>query len=199
MANKDIARGFVPVQYVSGLPYTGAANVYYVPSSDGTALFVGDPVIGVNAGSETNGIPTVTRATAAGGSYILGIMVGVVGHGDPAVALQSQDEQYRPASTEKYILVADDPFIMFEAQEDGTGGAMGVGAPNRNVDMVAGSGATSTGLSGFELDSSTLATTATLQFRIHRPVDRVDNDPTPTNAKWLVSINLHSTRNATGI
>jgi len=199
MANTDIARGLVPVSYRNGAPYNGAANVYYVPASDGTALFTGDPVAPVNAGSETKGIPTVTRATAAGGNYLMGSVVGIVSHGDPAVTVQFSTVNYRAASTEMYVLVADDPNLLFEIQEDGVGGAMGVGAPSRNVDMVAGTGSTATGWSGFELDSSTLDTTNTLQFRIHRPVDRVDNDSTLTNAKWLVSINLHHFNYTTGI
>ena len=199
MANTDIARGLVPVSYRNGAPYNGAVNVYYVPATDGTALYKGDPIAPVNAGSETNGIPTVTRATAAGGNYLMGCFMGLATHGDPAVPIQFGDVNYRVASTERYILVADDPDLLFEMQEDGVSGAMGVGAPSRNVDMVAGVGSTATGWSGFELDSDTLNTTNTLQFRIHRPVDRVDNDPTLTNAKWLVSINLHHFNYTTGV
>jgi len=199
MANSDIARGLIPVAHRSGAPYTGAANVYYVPSSYGTALFIGDPVIHVNNSADAAGIPTVARASAGGGAYILGVMVGVASHGDPNVALTRDLPRYHQASTEGYILVADDPDLLFEVQEDGVGGAMGTGAAGRNVDVVAGTGSTTTGYSGFELDSNTLNTTATLQMRIHRPVERVDNDATLTNAKWLCSINLHSVRNATGV
>ena len=60
-------------------------------------------------------------------------------------------------------------------------------------------GVNATGVSGWMLDSSTLNTTNTLQLRIHRPVARSDNDPTLDYAKWLVSINLHSVRNLTGV
>ena len=90
---------------------------------------------------------------------------------------------------------------MFEVQEDGEGGAMGVGAVGRNVQMIAGSGSNVTGWAGWRLDSSTLATTDTHQMRIVAPVLRADNDQTLTKAKWLVSINhgRHEYNTATGI
>lgn len=199
MANSDNARGIVPVAYLSGAPYNGAANVYYVPSSYNTALYVGDPVVPVNASADAYGIPTVARASAGAGNYILGAMVGIVSAGDPVVSMTRDSTVYHAASTEGYILVADDPNLLFEAQEDGVGGAMGAGAASRNVDLIAGTGSTTTGYSGFELDSNTLGTGATLQMRILRPAIRADNDPTLTNAKWLVKINLHSIRYATGV
>ena len=199
MANANLARGLIPVRYASGAPYNGAANVYYVPSTYGTALYKGDPVIHVTDASDANGIPTVSRATAAGGAYMVGVMVGVISAGDPPIAQLATDPQYHAASTAGYILVADDPHLLFEIQEDSVGGVMTVGAAGRNADLIAGTGSTTTGNSGFMLDSSTLLTTATLQLRIWRPVPRADNDPTLDYAKWLVSINLHSARNATGV
>lgn len=199
MANANIARGLVPVAHMSGAPYNGAARLYYVPSTYGTALFVGDPVIIVTASSDANGIQTVQRATAAGGAYMIGAMVGVASAGDPPVVNTFDRFTYHAASTAGYILVADDPDLLFEIQEDGDGGAMGVGAVGRNADLVSGTGSTTSGYSGFQLDSSTLATTATLQLRIVEAVQRSNNDPTLTNAKWLVRINLHSLRNATGV
>jgi hypothetical protein len=109
----------------------------------------------------------------------------------------------RAASTQSYVLVADDPDLLFEVQEDSVGGNLVMGAGGRNADLVSGTGNAATGYSGWMLDSSTINTTNTLQMRIMRPVERPDNDlatsPTATNAKWLVSINLHSVRNLTGV
>src|SRR3990167_8968541 len=186
MANVNLARGLIPVRYISGAPYNGAANVYYVPSTYATALYRGDPVIHVTDASDTNGVPTVARATAAGGNYMIGVMIGVVAHGEPPANVLATDPIYHAASTAGYILVADDPYLLYEIQEDSVGGVMTVGAAGRNADLVAGTGSTVTGYSGFQLDSSTLATTNTLQLRIRRPVERADNDPTLDYAKWLV-------------
>jgi len=44
MPNVSRINGFKPVKHVNGSPYNGQANIYFVPATDGTALFVGDPV-----------------------------------------------------------------------------------------------------------------------------------------------------------
>ena len=199
MANTSIARGLIPVRYRSGAPYNGGYNTYYIPSTNSTALFIGDPVIAVTAAADGNGIPTITHAAAAGGTYLLGSVVGIVSGGDPSVTRTQDLGVHRAASVAAYVMVADDPDLLFEIQEDGVGGAMGQAAGSRNADLVSGTGSAFTGYSGWMLDSSTLQTTNTLQLRILRAVERADNDPTLTVAKWLVSINLHSHRNLTGI
>lgn len=192
MANVSNPRGLIPVRYRSGSPYNAAANMYYVPASDGTALFIGDLVKGVTASADANGVPTVTRAAA--GDYTLGPVVGVVSYRTKA-RLQS-DPTYRVASTEAYVLVADDPDLMFEVEENG---AMVAGAGGRNAEFVVASGNTTSGYSGTKLNSSTLNTTNTLTLRIHKPVDREDNVFAGGALKWLVSINLHALRNLTGV
>ncbi len=199
MANADAPRGAIPVRHRNGAPYNGSGNVYYVPAAYGTALFVGDPVIVVTDSSDANGVPTVARATAAGGNYITGFVQSLAFHGDPPVPVLRDSGRYHPASTEGYVLVCDDPDVLFEMQEDGVGGAMGAGAAGRNADLIIGAGSTVTGWSGAELDSSTLAVTNTLQMRIIAPAERSDNDVTLTNAKWLCQVNLHSQRNLTGV
>ena len=199
MANANIARGLIPVRHRNGAPYTGAASVYHVPASYATALYVGDPVIIVTDASDANGIPTVARATAAGGAYTIGPIIGMASAGDPPTINTQDKPTYHAASTLGYVMVADDPDLLFEIQEDSVGGVMTVGAAGRNADFIAGTGSTTSGYSGFMLDSSTLATTNTLQLRIVGPVQRADNDPTLDYAKWLVAINLHSFRNLTGV
>jgi hypothetical protein len=201
MANANIPRGLIPVRHRNGAPYNGAFNIYHVPASDGTALFIGDPVVVVTNASDANGIPTVTRATAAGGNFFSGAVIGVVSAGEPMVTRTRDSAVYRLASTLAYVMVADDPDLLFEIQEDSVGGSMAVGAASRNVDLVAGTGNTNSGYSGFMADSSTLAVTATLQLRIYRPVERADNaiSASDTLGKWLVYINLHTARQALGI
>lgn len=190
MANADTPFGLRPVRHRNGAPYNGAVTRYYVPASDSTALFIGDPVI-VAGGGDAAGVPTVTRATAAGGAYITGVVVAV----EPETA---DSLTYRAASTARYVLVADDPDLMFEIQEDAVGGALAAADLGLNADIIIAAGNTLTGRSGVELDTSTKATTNTLQLRIHSFVQRADNE-IGANAKVLVTINLHSVRNLTGI
>lgn len=190
MANVDAAFGLIPVKYRDGRPYTGAYTRCYVPSTDGTALYIGDPVQ-IAGSADADGVPTVTRATAAGGNYIYGVVVSV----EPTT---SASYPYRAASTAAYVHVASDPDLMFKIQEDSDGGALAATDVQLNADLVAGSGSTATGKSAFELDTSTKATTNTLQLRIHKLWEGVDN-AIGTNAVWLVSINLHQNRYTTGI
>lgn len=199
MANSNAPRGLIPVRHKNGAPYNGAATLYYVPSTDGTALYIGDPVI-VAGSADSRGVPSVTKATAAGGNYITGAVVGVFSADTVAnkpIKLFT-DTVYRAASTNAYVLVADDPDIIFEIQEDSDTSTLAATNVSQNADWVDGTGSTTTGYSGVQLDSNTANTTNTLQLRIIGLADREDN-AIGTNAKWLVSINLHSQRNATGV
>lgn len=191
MANSNTPFGLRPIRHRNGAPYNGAATRYYVPSSDSTALYLGDPVV-IAGSADANGVASVTKATAAGGAYMLGPVVSV----EPVTR---DSTTYREASTERYVWVADDPDLVFMVQEDGVGGALAVGDVGLNADWIAGTGSAVTGLSGAMLDTSTKATTNTLQLRIAGFSQAVDNEVGSANAKVLVTINLHSLRNLTGI
>lgn len=194
MANSNAPTGLRPVRYRSGAPYNGACNTYSVPASDGTALFVGDPVI-IGGSADANGVPTILRATAAGGSYISGVVVGFEPLRTDLTVL------HRAASTLRNVYVADDPALIFEVQEDALPSTpLAVADVGLNADLIATqAGSTTTGKSGWQLDTSTKATTNTLQLRIEGFVQREDNEVGVANAKVLVSINLHQSRNLTGV
>ncbi len=194
MANSNAAVGLWPIKDTSGRLWTGGANIYSVPASYGSNIFLGDPLIPTGT-SDANGIPNVTIATAGTSNYLIGCMVGIVNGGEPIVSVTRDLPIYHTASTLQYILVADDPNLMFLAQEDGNAGA---NAAMANINLVAGSGSTATGYSGWQLQSSSVATTATLQMRLITPY-RVTNNAVGTNAKWLSRINLHSMSNTTGV
>lgn len=196
MANTNTPRGLIPVSYRNGSPYAGAVNIYFVPATNATAMFKGDPVVPVTASADANGIPTITHAAAGGGSFVLGSVVGFVPAGDPAIARTQDLGVHRAASVAAYAMVADDPDLLFEIQADA---ALAVGAGSRNADLISGTGSAFTGYSGWMLNAGTIAVTATLQLRVHRPVERADNEPGVTLAKWLVSINLHNMRSTLGI
>ncbi|MDB5584309.1 MAG: hypothetical protein JWR80_9485 [Bradyrhizobium sp.] len=189
MANVSSPAGLVPVRYASGAPYNGACRRYYVPSTDGTALYVGDPVI-VAGSADTDGVPTCTRATAGSAGRVTGAVVGV--QNTPSLTTR-----YRAASVSQYVFVADDPNLLYEIEEDAVGGALAAVDVGLNADLASGSGSTVTGLSGFVLDTSTKATTATLQLRIVSFVQRADNI-IGANAKVLVRINLPTETGAAG-
>lgn len=171
--------GLRPVRYKSGAPYNGACNTYFVPASDSTALFVGDPVL-IAGSADANGVATVGRAAA--GARITGIVVGF----QPLTTAGVTELGYRAASTACYVLVADDPELLFEAREDAVGGALAAVDVGLNVDLIAANGSTATRKSGYLLDSSTKVTTAA-QVRIVGFSQRVNN-VIGSNPDVLVSI-----------
>ena len=120
MPNVSKIRGFQPVKHVNGSPYNGQSNIYFVPASDGTALFVGDPVK-LAADGNSDGVPQVTKATA--GAAVLGVVVGVINTKfDPVTGKMSAGSValdtpvYRPASTAQYVLVCDSPDVVYEVE-----------------------------------------------------------------------------------
>lgn len=195
MANANAPFGLWPERQTSGQYWTGAANTYFIPSSYGSNLFLGDPMVPTGT-SDANGIPGVTLATAGSSNYTLGPIVGIVSGGEPIIPVTRDLPIYHPASTGQYVLIADDVDMMFKIQEDGNAGT---NASFGNANLVAGSGSTVTGYSGWQLQSSSVATTNTLQLRILWPLRVSNNTPGTTNSVWLVTINLHSLSNTTGV
>jgi hypothetical protein len=178
---------------------SGQVNAYLVPSTDSTALFIGDPVI-VNGtasiptvASEFKGhtLPQVIRATAGSGAYTTGVVVGV----EP---ITNDSTPYRVASTERIVYVSDDPDQLYSIQEDSDTSTLAVTNTQQNADFVIGTGSTVTSLSAAEINSDTADTTATLQLRIERLLPREDN-ATGDNAEYIVRFNLHQKRNTTGV
>jgi hypothetical protein len=189
MANDNSAMGLVPVRTRSGVPWNGSTRLFYHPSTDNTALFPGDPFI--YAGSaDTRGVPTGTRATAGATNRITGAVVSIV----PSVPFGTM---YGAADAGFYFLGTVDPDLLFVAQEDSVGGALTADSVGANIDLVAGSGSTATGQSGFMLDSNTAGTGATLQMRIVALNDNPGNE-IGNYAKWLVAINLPTETGAAG-
>lgn len=181
MANVDSPFGLRPVKTVSGQPYSGAANVYSTATGDGTAIFVGDPVTLSGTSQTINGRVYVDVDQAATGNIVLGVVVGVL----PATR---DSTIYREASTQRLLLVADDPGLLYEIQEVSGGTAFTANDAGLNANFVVGSGSTTTGMSGVELNNSGEATTNTLDLQIVGLVNREDN-AIGEHAKWLVRIN----------
>ena len=77
MASVSRANGFRPVKMVTGAPYNGQANLYFVPSSDSSVIMVGDAVKLAGDARAATGAPTVTRISSAT-DIPVGIVVGIV-------------------------------------------------------------------------------------------------------------------------
>src|SRR5215471_1787537 len=148
MANANTPFGLRPVAFAWGAPFNNAVRTYYVPATNNTALYLGDPVKLVTNSSDGNGVQTVTIGTAGGGAYTLGAFLGVSNNaGIATIPVLQNQTPYLPASTAAYVYVCDDPNLLYEIQEDGVGGAMVAGASGRNADLIAGTGSTYTSIS----------------------------------------------------
>ncbi len=180
MANLDAPRGFTLIQSSSARPF----RRYYKDAS--VILGVGDPVIRATNSSSPEGYPEVTRATT--GAAITGIVMGR----EPDRADLSK--LHVAAADACYVLVCDDPNALFEVQDNGGATGLVVADIGEHVDSVAAINAnTTTGRSNYELDTEAQATDNT--FRLESLVQREDN-AVGANAKWIVSVNLHTEANA---
>jgi hypothetical protein len=191
MANVSRVNGLRPVKHLNGSAYNGQTNLYYVPASDGTAMGVGD-LVKLAGSASADGYATVAQSAA--GDASVGVVVGFV----VDLSNLNQVAQYRTASTARYVLVADATDIVYEVQEDAVGGALAVTAVGLNANVVVAAPSATTGLSGMQLDSSTAATTATLNLKILGFSTRQDNEIGVANAKVLVTINNHQFGSSTG-
>jgi len=166
---------------------TPSINAYNVPSTDSTALFIGDVVKLVdttNAMDATGKFINVTRAVA-GDVTKLGVVVGF--EPNPAQLLVAN---YRAASTQRTVLVCDDPEAVYSVQEDAVGGSVAQAdiAAMKNADIIVASGSTVTGKSGTMLDSNT-ATASAADLKIIGVVQEPNNAGAQSGgAKLLVRI-----------
>lgn len=183
MPNPNVKSGFSPVKTQSGSPYTGAVRIYSIPASDGTAVYIGDPVKLAGTGSIVNGVVYQDVIQAATGDVITGAVVSVLPDTRDSLT-------YRAASTLRLVAVCDDPNMLFEIQEDGGATAFTANDIGLNANFSVGTGSAITGLSSVQLDTTTEATTNTLDLKLVEFVNRPDN-AIGSNARWLVRFNKH--------
>lgn len=189
MPNSNTIFGARLVDNLVACAMNGRVNAYTVPATDAIALFMGDFVklTGESANGEDGGNhPVVAQAAATN------LSVGfVVGFGVNPNALS---QIYRSASTLRTVWVFDDPMGMFEIQSTGTAVTADIG---QNADITVGAGDTTTGLSGMQLDRSTL-TSSTAQLRIVR-LSREINAEFGIYTNFTCFINEHAYKGTAGV
>jgi len=163
-----------------------------IPSGDGTATFVGDPVKLSGTSSANGFFPTVIQAAA--GNAIYGVIVGIDQVKDMGTSLNLY-RLHRPASTAMYCHVITSPNAVFEIQASGSLAITDVGL---NADVtLATAGSAATGLSGAQLDTAAMDTTATRQLKLLHFAAKADNE-IGANTKAFVKINNHQLGSYTG-
>ena len=197
----SVLAGFRPVKHMNGSPYNGQVNRYMISASEASVTNVGDLVqLGTDAAlvdSTGNGVyPAVSRISSGTAVPIVGAIVGFeVDYTNLNAAA------YRAASTRRVVLVADSPDLIFACPQDAVGGVVAAASVGLNAAVALGTASSSGSYaSGMSVDSSTVATTATLPVQIMGVTAAPDQDVTSTArpAELLVRINTHAF-NAAGL
>lgn len=201
MANPNSPFGLAPLKD-NGTPWVGIARLCNVPASQAVNIMRGDPVVALGGG-DAFGCPSVGLATAGAGNAILGACVGINnGPSGSGFTVTRDLPIYRQASISNYILVCDDPNILYGLQEDSVGGAIAQAtAEFANGNLVAGAGGNLyTGLSSWQLQSSSVSSSANTnyQFKILELM-RGPGNALGVNAVWVGRLNNPQLWSATGV
>ena len=185
--------GFEPINRIDGMPYAGATRLIPIASTYNTAIFYGDLVQVVAAG-------TIEKFTGTTTGSPVGIFMGVqyvnsLGQFTPA--------QFYPGTsvTQAFAIVVDDPMAAFKVAVTAANSTMSSAARaavGSNMSVLAGTGDTATGNSGASVLAGSEAGTAGLVVRV---IDTVDETKTAadTFVEIIVKINLHQYNNTTGV
>lgn len=185
--------GFKPINRIDGMPYAGATRLIPIAGTYNTAIFAGDMVQTVAAG-------TCEKFTGTTSGLTVGVCIGVqyvnsLGQFTPA--------QYYPGTsvTSAFAIVVDDPMAAFKVAV--TNGSSAVTAEDRtvvgaNMAVVQGAGDTATGDSGQSVLAGSDAVTATIPVRV---IDVVTDTATGADAfvELIVKLNTHQYNSTTGV
>ena len=189
MANKDAAFGFKPTRHLTGGQIR--AEEYAIAANYGSDIFTGQVVEAVAAGG--------IEAAAAGDTQIAGVFGGVF-YTDPTTS-KPTFKPYYAASTNASDLKATvyaDPYIVYEAQHDGTGTAA---MNNSAIDFTGVGGSTLTGQSTSELDTSSISTSdgGFKQIGISKDPENSDESSANANAYVVFNTGEHIFKLTTGV
>ena len=183
--NSSHVFGFRPSGYLDSSAYNGAVHLYGHSASNATAIYKGDVVQIDDTNRSTAlsdayapGIPFVKASAALTTTVFRGVAVGFVPQPEfSQSATASLGTMYVLASTARYVWVCDDYMTIFEVQESGTNSytSASSNAINQLIEIgTVSSGNTTTGLSGYTVVGSLVATT-NYPFRILRLTQKPDN------------------------
>lgn len=122
MANANTPRGLSPVGTITGAAYNEQGRLYAI-ANDGTNTYAIGDVVKVAGGSDTSGVPYVTKAATT--DTPVGVIVGIR-VADPSTSLVGTtlalNQIYLPLNSGlRYVYVVDDPNVIFQVESDSTG------------------------------------------------------------------------------
>ena len=202
MANQKAPRGFVPSRYRDGSAWNGATNMYHIPSTDTNQYNPGDVVLSAATGADANGIPDVIKNTTGTG-VVRGVVVGALIATPNLPSIQGTNldltVQNIPATKthDYYVLVVDDPAVVFQIQDDGITTANLVAASvGLNASFTVTNPTSPQQNSATVLLSSSFAVTAGLTVKIIGLTQKPNNG-FGAFATWDVVLNQHEFQGAT--
>jgi len=154
MANVNAPFGLRPVRYMDGRPYNGAVTYGFATGATGV-IAIGDPVVLAGAANTTEimgmyppgTLPTVTLAADGDADPIFGVCVGVV-------PTSRDSTPYRVDSTDRVIMIANGPDLVFWGQTDAASTDWAGTDVGSYANMKAGTASTITGKSAWFLDTT---------------------------------------------
>lgn len=185
MANVNRPSGFAPVRGLVG-NWTGQANLYYIPSTDGSQYNIGD-IVQSAAGADANGIAQILKPATSTSGFFRGVIIGFQINPSNLTVLNV------PATKTQayYAWVVDDPNVILECTDDGITTANFVAASvGLNTGFTVANPTAPSPVSASVLTSSTFQTTNTLPLKILGLDQRVGNG-FGAYARWLVKFNGH--------
>ena len=189
MANLNAPFGFSPIIYGTSGNNNQQQRVYYIPSTDTSAYYIGDVVKTID-GSDTNGTPAIAKC--ATGNVPRGVVSGVLINNPNLPSIQGVNLDLTttsiPASksADYYVLVNDDPDQVFLIQGDGT--TFVTTDVNKNATYTVAAPSLSNQMSASVLTGTTTFSTAVLKI--------VGIEPIPGNilgpyVRFMVMFNNH--------
>lgn len=202
--NPNKPSGLSPVRYLNGAKYDGKAQIYSILAANTNPFYIGDIVSLVQGGAGTaadaNGVPAVTLATANAVTLGAVISVSTLGPGASMANPDNLNITYRPSGAQSknyYVMVSDDPNIIYEIQEGGSGTNLTNAAVGRYARFVYAAPATGVSVSGTQLDNANAAATGPTDLLVMRFAPRIDNHFVTSPAtgggaqKWWVMLGKH--------
>ena len=187
MANLNAPFGFSPIIYGTSGVNNQQQRVYYIPSTDTSAYYIGD-VVKTVSGSDAAGTPAVAKC--ATGNTPRGVMSSILINNPNLPSIQGTNLDLTvtsiPASksADYYVLVNDDPDQVYVIQGDST--TFVTTDMNKNASYTVAAPSQANQLSATVLTGTTTSSTAVLKI--------VGIEPIPGNAlgpyvRFLVMFN----------
>lgn len=193
MPNNDAPHGFRPYGPVLRAQY------YAVPTAPTINVMINDLVCSDNtsvASGQFGQLQSIYDAavlnTTTGDAYpVIGSVLACFDENmDPIKYIAAA--RVGDGTVAGYLLIADHPQQLFEAQEDGATAAIEAADINLHFEVTSttlSAGNTSTGLSYQEIDSDSHNTTATIPIKVHRMAYPDQDTIGSAGCRWVCTIN----------